>query len=110
MKKENISEIDFKPMFPDFVSKEMKSGLLKRRIVLMKKNKVIIKERDEWSGLAEFLGNMIAKYADMMDFDELPDPDHYLKIRAIRDSYRIYSKERNNRVKSFSNIDFEIAA
>ena len=28
------------------------------------KNKVIVKDRDEWSSLADFIGNMIAKYAD----------------------------------------------
>ena len=39
--------------------------------MLMNKRKsmVVIKDRDEWSGLAEFLGNMIAKYADEIDFD-----------------------------------------
>ena len=36
----------------------------------MRKNTVMIKERDEWSGLAQFLGNMIAKYADEIDFLE----------------------------------------
>lgn len=43
----------------------------------MRKNTVMIKERDEWSGLAQFIGNMIAKYADEIDFDSLPNPDIY---------------------------------
>ena len=48
------------------------------------KTKVVIKERDEWSGFAEFLGNMIAKYADAIDFESLPDPDIYLLHRDIK--------------------------
>ena len=29
---------------------------------------------DEWSGLADFLANMIEKYAVELDIDALPDP------------------------------------
>ena len=29
---------------------------------------------DEWSGLADFLANMIEKYAVKLDIDALPDP------------------------------------
>lgn len=29
---------------------------------------------DEWSGLADFLANMIEKYASVLDIDNLPDP------------------------------------
>ena len=43
------------------------------------KNKVIVKDRDEWSSLANFIGNIIAKYADEIDFDSLPDSDVYLQ-------------------------------
>ena len=32
----------------------------------MVKNKVVIKERDAWSDLANFTGEMVAKYADAM--------------------------------------------
>ncbi len=38
----------------------------------------VVKERDEWSNFAEFVGAMVAKYADKMDFESLPDPDLYL--------------------------------
>ena len=48
------------------------------------KNKVIVKDRDEWSSLVKFIGNMIAKYAGEIDFDSLPDPDIYLQKRYIR--------------------------
>ncbi len=54
------------------------------------KNKVVIKERDEWSALAEFIGNMVAKYADVLDFDSMPDPDQYLMKRDLFDAYKTY--------------------
>ena len=42
----------------------------------MIKNKVVIKERDARSDLANFIGEMVAKYADAMELDQLPDPDN----------------------------------
>ena len=29
---------------------------------------------NEWSAFANLLGNLIAKYADVLDIDSLPDP------------------------------------
>ncbi len=58
------------------------------------KNKVIVKDKDEWSSLANFIGNIIAKYADEIDFDSLPDPDVYLQKRYIYDSYKAYMRFR----------------
>lgn len=37
-----------------------------------------INEADVWRPLADFLTDMIAKYADEMEFEKLPDPDWYL--------------------------------
>ncbi len=54
------------------------------------KNKVKVKDRDEWSSLANFIGNMIAKYADEIDFDSLPDPDVYLQKRYILRSFKTF--------------------
>ena len=48
----------------------------------MVKNKVVLKERDVWSDLANFIGEMVAKYAEAMDLDSLPDPDHYLLMKC----------------------------
>ena len=33
----------------------------------MVNNKVIVKEKDVWSDLANFIGEMVAKYAEAMD-------------------------------------------
>ena len=34
-----------------------------------------MKNVDEWSTFANLLGNLIAKYTDVLDIDSLPDPD-----------------------------------
>ena len=53
----------------------------------MVKNKVVLKERDAWSDLANFIGEMVAKYAEAMDLDNLPDPDYYLLMKRIKQLY-----------------------
>ena len=53
----------------------------------MVKNKVVLKERDVWSNLANFIGEMVVKYAEAMDLDKLPDPDFYLCRERIRQLY-----------------------
>lgn len=61
----------------------------------MVKNKVVLKERDAWSDLANFIGEMVAKYAESMDLDNLPDPDFYLRRERIRQLYTELYKERS---------------
>lgn len=31
---------------------------------------------DEWSGLADLLANLIAKYASELGIEDMPDPNH----------------------------------
>ena len=57
---------------------------MSERILIMVKNKVVLKERDAWSDLANFIGEMVAKYAESMELDNLPDPDFYLRRERIR--------------------------
>ena len=45
---------------------------------------------DEWNGLADFLANMIEKYAGEMDLDTLTDPDQHYKLERIREMYQRY--------------------
>ena len=52
------------------------SMTMSERILIMVKNKVVLKERDAWSDLANFIGEMVAKYAEAMDLDNLPDPEY----------------------------------
>ena len=77
---------------------------------MRKKNTVVIKQRDEWSGLAQFLGDMIAKYAEHMDFESLPDPDQYLLERFIRKAYKVFVREFAKRNKSRILIEIVITS
>ena len=78
----------------------------------MVKNKVVLKERDAWSDLANFIGEMVAKYAEAMELDNLPDPDFYLRRERIRQLYTELYKEKN--ITKFRNtkisIEREVAA
>ena len=68
---------------------------MSERILIMVKNKVVLKERDAWSDWANFIGEMVAKYAESMDLDNLPDPDFYLRRERIRQLYTELYKERS---------------
>ena len=49
-------------------------------------------ENDVWSGLADFLANMIEKYAGEMDLDALPDPRQQSRLKGIEEVYRRYMR------------------
>ena len=72
----------------------------------MVKNKVVIKERDAWSDLSNFIGEMVAKYAEAIDLDNLPDPDIYLRGKRIEQLYRAFYKKKN--IIKFRNTKFFI--
>ena len=55
---------------------------------------MVLKERDVWSNLANFIGEMVAKYAEAMDLDNLPDPAFYLRRERIRQLYTELYKEK----------------
>ena len=67
----------------------------------MVKNKVGIKERDAWTNLANFIGEMVAKYADAMGLDQLPHPDNYLRMKRIKQLYmELYKTENIEKFRS----------
>ena len=72
----------------------------------MVNNKVIVKEKDVWSDLACFIGEMVAKYAEAMDLDNLPDPDHYLLVKRIKQLYVEFYKSKN--IEEFRNTKISI--
>ena len=49
-------------------------------------------EIDVWSGLADFLANMIEKYAGQMDLDALPDPRQQSRLKGIEEMDRKYRR------------------
>ena len=79
---------------------------MSERILIMVKNKVVLKERDVWSDLANFIGEMVAKYAEAMNLDNLPDPDIYLHRERIRQLYTELYKEKN--ITKFRNTKISI--
>ena len=68
--------------------------------------RVEIKERDEWSGIAEFLGNIIAKYVDVVDLDALPEPEKYLAEKHLKSMYKKYMKLSKLQRKDVKWVDY----
>ncbi|MBQ2904586.1 MAG: hypothetical protein IJE48_09340 [Clostridia bacterium] len=50
--------------------------------------------RDEWSGFADLLTNLIEKYAAVLDLDNLPDPPICLDdtLKELENSYKLSSE------------------
>ena len=68
--------------------------------------RVEIKERDEWSGIAEFLGNIIAKYVDVVDLDALPEPEKYLAEKRLKSMCKKYMKLSKLQRKDVKWVDY----
>lgn len=49
---------------------------------------------DEWSGLADLLANLIAKYADDLDIEHLPEPPQMKKTEKLDTLMRKSTGER----------------
>ncbi|MFQ9892931.1 MAG: hypothetical protein ACLRWH_07160 [Emergencia sp.] len=49
---------------------------------------------DEWSGLADLLANLIAKYADDLDIEHLPEPPQMKKTEKFDTLMRKSTGER----------------
>ena len=41
---------------------------------MRERRREVLRNDNEWSAFANLLGNLIAKYADVLDIDSLPDP------------------------------------
>ena len=50
----------------------------------------------------------VAKYADEMEFEKLPDPERFLTCRAVKEAYRIYTRKRNLRIARYINLEFSM--
>ena len=64
-------------------------------------------QKDEWGPFADLLANLIAKYAEEIDFVQLPDPDYYLKIRTIKLKYALYIKYRKNKPGNYNSVEVQ---
>lgn len=61
-------------------------------MVHQKEGGLRLNTNDEWSGLADFLANMIEKYAGELELEELPDPDRYYRNKQMLEMYRKYMR------------------
>ena len=68
--------------------------------------KVVLKERDAWSDLANFIGEMVTKYAEAMDLDNLQDQDRYLHVKRIKQLHVEFYKSKN--IEKFRNTKISI--
>lgn len=51
--------------------------------------------------MANFLGEMVVKYADAMGLEQLPDPDIYLRMKRIKQLYmELYKTENIEKFRS----------
>ena len=70
------------------------------------KKEVTVNRADEWRPLADLLADLIAKYADEINFEELPDPEKFLLIRMMKESYKRYTTKRNRYLKEQISLEY----
>ena len=71
-----------------------------------KRQRIEIKERDERSSVAEFLGNIIAKYMDAVNLDALLEPDIYLAQKRMKKMYTKYMEISKLQRKNIKWVDY----
>ena len=70
------------------------------------KKEVTVNRSDEWRPLADLLADLIAKYADEINFEELPDPEKFLLVRTMKESYKRYTAKRNRYLKEHISLEY----
>lgn len=70
------------------------------------KKEVTVNRSDEWRPLADLLADLIAKYADEINFEELPDSEKFLLIRTMKESYKRYTAKRNRALKEETSREY----
>ncbi len=70
------------------------------------KKEVTVNRSDEWRPLADLLADLIAKHADEINFEELPDPEKFLLIRTMKESYKRYTTKRNRYLKEQISLEY----
>lgn len=70
------------------------------------KKELTVNRSDEWKPLADLLADLIAKYADEINFEELPDPEKFLLVRTMKESYMRYTAKRNRYLKEQISLEY----
>lgn len=60
------------------------------------------RNKDEWSGFADLLANLIEKYASVLDIDNLPEPMYSLNdektVNNVEYSENVVEKHENEMI------------
>jgi hypothetical protein len=64
------------------------------------------RENERLKALADLLADLIAKYADEINFEELPDPEKFLLVRTMKESYKRYTAKRNRYLKEQISLEY----
>ena len=67
---------------------------------------IVVNSSDEWGPLADLLADLIAKYADEVDFEGMPDPEKFLLVRTMKESYKRYTAKRNRYLKEQISLEY----
>ena len=70
------------------------------------KKELTVNRSDEWRPLADLLADLIAKYADEINFEELPDSEKFLLVRMMKKSYKRYTAKRNMYLKEQISLEY----
>ena len=70
------------------------------------KKELTVNRSDEWKPLVDLLADLIAKYADEINFEELPDPEKFLLVRTMKESYKRYTAKRNRYLKEQISLEY----
>ncbi len=70
------------------------------------KKELTVNRSDEWKPLADLLADLIAKYADEINFEELPDPEKFLLVRTMKESYKRYTAKRSRALKEETSREY----
>ena len=76
------------------------------RVSESSKKEVTVNGSDEWRPLADLLADLIAKYADEINFEELPDPEKFLLVRTMKEYYKRYTAKRNRYLKEHISLEY----
>ena len=78
------------------------SKIQKRESELIKSASVALRFIRSSRGFGEFHGEMVAKYAEAMELEQLPNPDCYLRMKRIKQLYKELYKTEN--IEKFRSI------
>ena len=101
--------VKFKPEEVELIHNRMKEAGVQNMSAFIRKmvlnGYMIIPEWPELNGVLSLhsrISNNLNQYAEAMGLDNLPDPDHYLLVKRIKQLYVKFYKSKN--IEKFRNL------